>query len=79
MAYTFYEYSPSGAAAMIFLVGFIICTGWHAYIVFTRRAWYFTPLVLGCICELVPTVSLSKKRKEQKTPRWTENRHGPPT
>ncbi|EXF80726.1 hypothetical protein CFIO01_13595 [Colletotrichum fioriniae PJ7] len=48
-----YKYSPSGAAAMIFFVAFVIGGAWHLYIIIRKRAWYFTPMLIGCILELV--------------------------
>lgn len=49
-----YKYAPSGAAAMIFLIGFILGCGWHAFIIIRRRAWYFIPLIIGCLRTLSP-------------------------
>lgn len=42
-----WSYSPSPAAAMIFLILFAITTLWHIVIMFRRHAWYFTVLVIG--------------------------------
>lgn len=50
-----YKYSPSGAAAMIFFVAFVIGGAWHLYIIIRKRAWYFTPMLIGCICKLLLT------------------------
>ncbi|KAM0326189.1 hypothetical protein ACHAQA_006786 [Verticillium albo-atrum] len=47
-----YEYSPSGAAAMIFLCGFTIASLWHIVTIFRRRVFYFIPLVIGGILEV---------------------------
>jgi hypothetical protein len=44
-----YKYTPSGAAAMIFLCCFAIVTIWHIFTIFRRRVWYFTPLAIGGI------------------------------
>ncbi|KAH8665447.1 RTA1 like protein-domain-containing protein [Ilyonectria robusta] len=49
--FNFYNYKPSSAAAMIFLLAFGLATLWHLYIILSRRAWYFTPLLCGCILE----------------------------
>ncbi|KAF0327599.1 hypothetical protein K4K61_008112 [Colletotrichum sp. SAR11_59] len=51
-SYNLYKYSPSGAAAMIFLVGFIVGCAWHVFIIVRRRAWYFIPLIIGCLLEI---------------------------
>ncbi|KAF4827723.1 Protein RTM1 [Colletotrichum tropicale] len=51
-SYNLYKYSPSGAAAMIFLVGFVVGCAWHVFIIVRRRAWYFIPLIIGCLLEI---------------------------
>ncbi|KAK5107949.1 hypothetical protein LTR62_000494 [Meristemomyces frigidus] len=48
-----YRYHPSLAAAVIFLIAFVIATGWHAVILFRRRTWYYTPFLIGGIFELI--------------------------
>ncbi|KAF4784213.1 hypothetical protein HER10_EVM0005596 [Colletotrichum scovillei] len=48
-----YKYSPSGAAAIIFFVAFVIGGAWHLYIIIRKRAWYFTPMLIGCTFELI--------------------------
>ncbi|KAK1658014.1 RTA-like protein [Colletotrichum godetiae] len=47
-----YKYFPSGAAAIIFFIAFVIGGAWHLYIIVRKRAWYFTPMLIGCILEL---------------------------
>ncbi|KAH7015902.1 RTA-like protein [Ilyonectria destructans] len=49
--FNLYNYKPSSAAAMIFLLAFGLATLWHLYIILSRRAWYFIPLLFGCILE----------------------------
>ncbi|KAI0383422.1 RTA-like protein [Hypomontagnella monticulosa] len=45
-----WAYQPSAAAAMIFMILFLIATAWHLVVVFRRRVWYFIVLVVGgCI------------------------------
>lgn len=34
---------------MIFFIGFILGCVWHAFIIIRRRAWYFIPLIIGCL------------------------------
>uniref|UniRef100_L2G970 Rta1 domain-containing protein n=1 Tax=Colletotrichum fructicola (strain Nara gc5) TaxID=1213859 RepID=L2G970_COLFN len=51
-SYNLYKYSPSGAAAMIFLIGFVVGCAWHVFIIVRRRAWYFIPLIIGCLLEI---------------------------
>lgn len=52
-SYNLYKYLPSGAAAMIFLVGFAVGCAWH--VIVRRRAWYFIPLIIGCLRTLSHT------------------------
>ncbi|KAH6971054.1 RTA1 like protein-domain-containing protein [Ilyonectria sp. MPI-CAGE-AT-0026] len=51
--YELYDYEPSSAAAMIFLLAFGLVTIWHVWVIIRHRAWYFTPLLIGCIMETV--------------------------
>lgn len=46
-----YRYTPSLAAAVIFVVLFVLTTAYHIYQVVKCRAWYFTAFVLGGVCE----------------------------
>ncbi len=42
-----WSYSPSPAAALVFLILFAIATLWHTVIIFRRRVWYFVALAIG--------------------------------
>ncbi|GAW11885.1 hypothetical protein ANO14919_012380 [Xylariales sp. No.14919] len=53
MAYSLYKYTPSAAAAIIFLILFGAVTVAHIYYVIRRRTWYFLVLVVGGILEAV--------------------------
>ncbi|KAL6411787.1 rta1 domain-containing protein [Ilyonectria robusta] len=44
-----YNYKPSSAAAMIFLLAFGLATLWHLWVIIRQRAWYFTPLLISCL------------------------------
>lgn len=48
--WTPYKYDPSGAAAGIFMVLFLLSTFLHAYQLFRTRTWFFIPLLIGGIC-----------------------------
>ncbi|KAH8707655.1 RTA1 like protein-domain-containing protein [Phaeosphaeriaceae sp. PMI808] len=48
-----YRYHPSRTAAIIFLVIFGLTTITHFYQVCRRRTWYFVPLVIGGIFEVL--------------------------
>lgn len=46
-----YEYYPSMAAAVIFVVLFGTVTLLHSFHLFRTRTWFFIPLVIGGYCE----------------------------
>jgi hypothetical protein len=46
-----YRYTPSVAAAVIFIILFIITTIFHLWQLIKSRSWYFIAFVLGGICE----------------------------
>ncbi|KAJ4989968.1 Protein RTA1-like protein 8 [Stagonosporopsis vannaccii] len=48
-----YRYHPSRTAAVIFVVVFALTTVLHAFQVCKRRTWYFIPLVVGGIFEIL--------------------------
>ena len=49
-SYELYRYTPSLAAAVLFIILFILITVYHAYQMAQARAWYFTCFILGGIC-----------------------------
>lgn len=46
-----YRYVPSLAAAIVFIVLFVVITAYHLYQVVRLRSWYFLVFVTGGICE----------------------------
>lgn len=46
-----YRYIPSVAAAVIFIVLFVLTTLYHIYQLTKSRSWYFIAFVLGGICK----------------------------
>ncbi|VUC33688.1 unnamed protein product [Clonostachys rosea] len=48
-----WAYNPSPAAAITFLILFTVATLWHVVLLFTRKTWYFIPLVIGGALEIV--------------------------
>ncbi|KAF7922879.1 uncharacterized protein EAE97_011043 [Botrytis byssoidea] len=52
-AYKLYRYTPNIAAAVIFLLAFAATTLYHIYQMIRARSWYFTPLVIGGLFEVV--------------------------
>jgi len=51
--YKFYHYYPSLAGACVFLALFGVTTVWHAVLIIKHRTWYFIPLLIGGIFEVV--------------------------
>lgn len=49
----FFPYTPSKEAGWAFAVLFGLATGTHTAYMFSMRAWYFTPLIIGGMCELL--------------------------
>lgn len=54
MAFSYYEYVPSKAAAVIACLVFIIITLLHSWQLFRTRTWFFIPFVIGglCMCKM---------------------------
>lgn len=48
--FEFYHYDPSIAAAVIFLLLFLVMTVVHTYQMFRTKTWYFIPFVIGGFC-----------------------------
>jgi hypothetical protein len=46
-----YRYTPSVAAAAIFITLFIVTTVFHLWQLIKSRSWYFIAFVFGGICE----------------------------
>lgn len=49
--YALYQYTPSVAAAVIFLILFFCTTAMHIFQAGRRKTYYFIPLIIGGICE----------------------------
>lgn len=47
----FYRYDPSLAAAVIFLILFLLTTTLHLYQLLRTRTWYFIPFLIGGFCQ----------------------------
>lgn len=45
-----YAYTPSLAAAIIFIILFALTTTLHTYQLIKTRAWYLIPIVIGGLC-----------------------------
>jgi hypothetical protein len=51
-----YRYDPSLAAAVIFIILFLVITAVHSYQLVRTRAWIFIPFVVGGFCKSVSTM-----------------------
>ncbi|KAK3618910.1 hypothetical protein LTR56_024338 [Elasticomyces elasticus] len=51
--YKYYHYDPSLAASVLFAILFGITTAWHMLQLTKSRSWYFIPVLLGGIFEIV--------------------------
>lgn len=60
MAYKYYHYDPSGAAAVTFAAVFGLSTVIHLWQMFRTRTFYFTPFIIGGICTLSDETTLHK-------------------
>ena len=45
-----YAYTPSLAAAIIFIILFALTTTLHTYQLIKTRAWYLIPIAIGGLC-----------------------------
>lgn len=48
-----WHYTPSIAAAVIFIILFIGLTGYHTFLIVRRRTWFCIPFVVGGLFEIV--------------------------
>lgn len=46
-----YRYDPSLAAAIIFIILFLLITAWHSFTLLRTKTWFFIPFVLGGFCQ----------------------------
>ncbi|KAJ5951717.1 RTA-like protein [Penicillium vulpinum] len=67
--WTAYEYYPSLAAAVVFVVCFAIVTLLHTFHLFRTRTWFFIPLVIGGYFELIGYIGRAMSSKQ--SPDWT--------
>lgn len=57
--FVFYHYTPSIAAAIIFVVLFGLGFAGHVYYIFKLRARYFIAFTIGVICKYLESCSSS--------------------
>lgn len=53
--FSYYHYDPSVAAAILFIVLFLLTTLLHSYQMFRTRTWFLVPFVLGGLCKCAET------------------------
>ncbi|MCJ1294180.1 hypothetical protein MMC34_005737 [Xylographa carneopallida] len=64
-----YHYSPSLAAAIVFIVLFVAVTVLHIFRLLRTRTWYFTALVVGGFFEWIGYIG--RAISATQTPDWT--------
>ncbi|RYN17532.1 hypothetical protein AA0112_g12025 [Alternaria arborescens] len=64
-----YRYDPSMAAAIVFIVLFLIVTALHFYQMMRTRTWIFVPFVLGGVFEVIGYIG--RAISAQETPNWS--------
>ncbi|RDW57852.1 RTA1 domain-containing protein [Aspergillus mulundensis] len=69
MAYKFYNYDPSKAAAIPFAALFALATIIHIWQTIRHRTWYMTPFIIGGIFEAIGY--LCRLISASQTPNWT--------
>ena len=67
--FVYYRYDPSRAAAVIFTILFLLTSLLHLYQLIRARTWYFLPLVIGAIFEMIGYIG--RILSSTQTPNWT--------
>ncbi|KAG0647859.1 rtm1 [Hyphodiscus hymeniophilus] len=67
--FRYYHYNPSLAAAAIFTVLFSLTSLLHLYQLIRARTWYFIPLVVGAIFEVIGYIA--RIISSNQSPNWT--------
>ncbi|KAJ3549180.1 hypothetical protein NM208_g79 [Fusarium decemcellulare] len=66
---SYYNYDPSLAAAIIFIIIFAISSILHLYQIIKTRTWFFIPFLLGSLFETVGFIGRAIGAEE--SPNWT--------
>ncbi|KAH6653316.1 RTA1 like protein-domain-containing protein [Truncatella angustata] len=69
--FVFYNYTPSMAAAVIFIIVFALSALYHIWLLVKNRVWYFIPFVIGCLFECVGYIGRAMSNAE--SPNYTKN------
>jgi hypothetical protein len=59
-----YRYDPSMAAAVIFIILFILVTTLHFYHMIRTKTYFFVPLVMGGIFEIIGYIAVSPHQED---------------
>lgn len=49
--FVLYRYNPSMAAAVVFIILFLVATTLHTYQLLRTRTWFLIPFVIGGFCK----------------------------
>lgn len=50
-SFKYYHYNPSAAAAIIFVLLFLVSTFVHLWQMIRKKTWYFVPFIIGGFCK----------------------------
>ncbi|KAG9672370.1 RTA1 protein, partial [Aureobasidium melanogenum] len=64
MAFSYYEYFPSKAAAVIACLIFVTVTILHTWQLFRTRTWFFIPFVIGGLFEVIGYAARAKSASQ---------------
>ncbi|KAL1591359.1 hypothetical protein SLS60_012058 [Paraconiothyrium brasiliense] len=64
-----YRYDPFMAAAVIFIILFLVITAIHFYQLIRTRAWFFIPFIIGGFFQVIGYIGRAKSSAE--SPNWT--------
>ncbi|KAH0339787.1 putative C6 transcription factor, partial [Aureobasidium melanogenum] len=64
MPFSYYEYLPSKAAAVVACLIFIIITLLHSWQLFRTRTWFFIPFVIGGLFEVIGYAARAKSASQ---------------
>ncbi|EPS29330.1 hypothetical protein PDE_04279 [Penicillium oxalicum 114-2] len=62
--YTFWYYTPSLPAAVIFLLAYIALTGLHSWKMFKAKVWFCIPFTCGGIFEIIGYIGRTKAHSD---------------
>ncbi|PYH44566.1 RTA1 domain-containing protein [Aspergillus saccharolyticus JOP 1030-1] len=68
-AFKYYYYDPSLAAAVIFIICFLITSIWHTYQLIRTRTWFFIPFLVGGYFEFIGYCA--RAVSAEQSPDWT--------